>query len=163
MIRGSRSNWTAVTVNEVFSIFFAKTGRAAQFLENTECSINSLLAGFTVHCAQMFMRNASACGPHSGAQISRINLAKEYRHQKRDQTPIRLGEKVFSFRAKSIGGVRFADAGPHACLRDESVTLEAGKVCPHGVISQAQRLGEIIHCAFSCPQKLKDFPSRAFE
>jgi hypothetical protein len=122
-----------------------------------------LFAGFSVQPAQMFMGNASAHGPHSGAQIAPLNLTREYRHQKRNQSPICLGEKVFSFGAKSIGGVRFADAGPHACLRDESVTLEAGKVCPHGVISQVQRLSEIIHRAFSCPQKLEDFPSRAFE
>ena len=45
----------------------------------------------------------------------------------------------------------------------ESVALQAGKVRSHGVISQAQGLSEIVHCAFSRPQKLKDFPSRAFE
>jgi hypothetical protein len=45
----------------------------------------------------------------------------------------------------------------------ESVALEAGKVRSHGVIGQAQLCGEIVHCTILCPQKLKDFPSRAFE
>ncbi len=45
----------------------------------------------------------------------------------------------------------------------ESVALQAGKVRSHGVISQAQFSGEIIHCAFSCPQKVQDSSSRAFE
>ena len=48
-------------------------------------------------------------------------------------------------------------------MDDESVALQAGKVRSHGVISQAQLCCEIVHCAFSCPQKLKDFSSRAFE
>ena len=45
----------------------------------------------------------------------------------------------------------------------EPVALQAGKVRSHGVISQAQRFCEIVHCPFSCAQKLEDFPSRAFE
>src|ERR1700756_1159959 len=114
MIRRSRSNWAAVGVNEVFPIFFAKTGRAAQFLENAECSINPLFAGFTVQFAQMFMGHDSASGPHSGAQISWLYLAGKYRHQKRDQSPVCFREKVLGFRAKSIRGVRFADARLHA-------------------------------------------------
>src|SRR4030095_6300140 len=163
MSRRSRSNWTTVPVNEVFPIFFTKTRRAAELLEHTECSINSLSARFTVQFAQMFMGHRSACGPHSGAQITWLNLAGEYRHQKRDQSPICLRKKVFGFRAQSIRDVRFADARPHACLRNESVTLQAGKVRSHGVIGQAQGVSEIIHGAFACSQKLKDFPSCAFE
>jgi len=45
----------------------------------------------------------------------------------------------------------------------ESVTLQAGKVRSHGVISQAQLFSEIVHCAFSCTEKLEDLSSRAFE
>src|SRR5437588_696456 len=89
MICRGGGDWTAVAVDEVLSIFFLKAGRAAQFFENAECNINSLLS--------------------------------------------------------------------------RSVTLQAGKVRSHGVISQAQGPGKIVHCAFSCAQKLKDFPSRAFE
>src|SRR5215471_18249353 len=114
MARGSRSNWTTVSVNEVFPIFFAKTCRSAQFLENAECSINSLFARFTVQFAQMFMGHGSARGPHSCTQITWFNLAGEYGHQKRDQPPICLRKKVFGFRAKNICAVRFADTGLHA-------------------------------------------------
>src|SRR6516225_6074253 len=113
MIRRSGSDWTAVAVNEVFPAFLAKTCCAAQFLENAECSINSLFVGFTVQFAQMFAGHGSAGGPHSSAQISWFYLAREYRHQKRDQFPVCLRKKVFGLRAKSIRGVRFANAGLH--------------------------------------------------
>src|SRR5262249_25694561 len=72
-------------------------------------------------------------------------------------------KKVFGFRAKSIRDVRFPDTGLHPCLRDESVTLEARQVRSHGVVGQAQSPSKIVHCAVACPQKLEDFPSRAFE
>src|SRR4029077_13460334 len=114
MVRGSRSNWTAVAVNEVFPIFFAKVGGAAQFLENAECSINSLFAGFAFQLAQMFVCHGSTSGPHSSAQISWLNLAREYRHQKGNQSSVCLRKKLFGFRAESIRSVRFADAGLHA-------------------------------------------------
>ena len=45
----------------------------------------------------------------------------------------------------------------------EPVPLQAGKVRSHGVVGQAQPFGEIVYCTISCPQKLKDFPARAFE
>ena len=71
MIRCCRGNWATVSVNDVFSIFFAKSGRAAQFFENAKCSINSLFAGFTMQFAQMFMRH----GPASGHAFRRANFA----------------------------------------------------------------------------------------
>src|SRR5205814_7920930 len=111
----------------------------------------------------MSARDLSASGAHAGAQISRLNLTREYRHQKRDQSPVGFRKKLFGFRAESISGVGFSKARLHARMDYESVTLQTGKVRPHGVISQAQGPGKIVHCAFSCAQKLKDFPSRAFE
>ena len=48
MIRGGGRDWTTVAVDKMFSIFFAKTCRAAQFLKKAECSINSLLASFSL-------------------------------------------------------------------------------------------------------------------
>src|SRR5215831_2457845 len=114
MIRGSGSNWTAVVVDKIFSIFFAEGCRATQLFENPEGGINSLFASFALQAAQMFLSHFSAGGPHSGAQISWLNLAGEYRHQQRDQPPICLRKKVFGFRPKSIRGVRFADAWLHA-------------------------------------------------
>src|SRR5262245_39855567 len=114
MIRRSRSNRTTVAINKVFAIFFAKVGRAAEFLENAECSINSLFAGFTVQFAHMFMGHCSAGGPHSGAQISWLNLAGEYRHQERDQSSVCPREKLFGLRAENIRRMRFADARFHA-------------------------------------------------
>src|SRR5215469_3676975 len=100
MIRCRSRNWTAIAVNEVFPVFFPKTSRAAQFLENAKCGINSLFAGFTVQFAQVFMGHGSASGPHSGTQILRLNLTGEYGHQKRDKPPICLRKKVFGFRTK---------------------------------------------------------------
>ena len=46
MISCCGGDWTAVAVDEVLSIFFPKSSRAAQFFENAECSINSLLSRF---------------------------------------------------------------------------------------------------------------------
>ena len=163
MIRSSRSNRTAVAVDEVFSVFFLKAGRAAQFLENAECSINSLLSRFATQLVEMSARDLSASGAHAGAQISRLNLTREYRHQKRDQSPVGFRKKLFGFRAESICGVGFSKARLHARMDYEPVALQAGKMRAHGVISQAQSLSQIVHRAFSCPQKLKDFPSRTFE
>src|SRR5438874_6514326 len=78
MIRRSGSNWTAVADDEVLPIFFMKSGRAPQFFENVECSINSFLACFAAQLAQMFFSHASAGGTHSGTQVSRLNLPGEY-------------------------------------------------------------------------------------
>src|SRR4029077_1322501 len=114
MVRCGRSDGAAVAVNEVFSVLFAKAGRAAQFLENAECSINSLFAGFAFQLAQMFVCHGSTRCPHSSAQISWLNLAREYRHQKGNQSSVCLRKKLFGFRAESIRSVRFADAGLHA-------------------------------------------------
>src|SRR6516165_8151386 len=97
MTRRSRSNWTAVAVNEVFPIFFAETRRAAQFFENAECSINPFFACLTLQFAQ----------------ISWLNLTGKYRHQKRNQPSICFWKEVFGFRAKSIRDVRFPDPGLH--------------------------------------------------
>src|SRR6266516_6260642 len=113
MIRCSRSNWTPVAVDEVLAIFFVKTGRAAQLLENTECGIDSLLTSFALQLAQMFLGHLSTSSAHSGAQISWLNLTREYRHEKRDQSSICLRAELFRFRAESIRGVRFANARLH--------------------------------------------------
>src|SRR5215471_3452217 len=109
MIRRSRSNWTAVAVNEVFPVFFAKSGCATEFLENAECSIDSLFAGFTAQLAQMFLGHTSSSCPHSGTQSSRFYLAGEYRHQKRHKSPVRFRKEMFGFRTESIRDVRFAE------------------------------------------------------
>ena len=82
MIRGGGRDWTTVAVDKMFSIFFAKTCRAAQFLKKAECSINSLLASFPLQCAQMFLSHVSAGVPHSGTQIPGLHLTREYRHEK---------------------------------------------------------------------------------
>src|SRR5204862_1230472 len=113
MIRSSRSNRTAVAVDEVFSVFFLKAGRAAQFLENAECSINSLLSRFATQLVEMSARDLSASGAHAGAQISRLNLTREYRHQKRDQSPVSFRNKLLDFRVGSICGVGFTEGRFH--------------------------------------------------
>src|SRR6187200_3193899 len=102
MICRGVGNWTAVAVDEVLSIFFLKAGRAAQFFENAECSINSLLSRFATQVVQMFDADLSPSGAHPGTQISWLNLTGEYRHQKRNQSPIRFRKKLFRLRAESI-------------------------------------------------------------
>jgi len=88
MIGSGSGNWTAIAVNEVLSILFMESGGAAEFFENVECRINSLLARFASQLAQMFVRHFPACGAHPGAEISWLNMAGEYRHEKRDQSPV---------------------------------------------------------------------------
>ena len=74
MISCCGGDWTAVAVDEVFSIFFSKSSRAAQFFENAECSINSLLSRFATQLGEMFIGHGLTRGTHSGAQISGFNL-----------------------------------------------------------------------------------------
>ena len=74
MISCCGGDWAAVAVDEVFSIFFPESGRAAQFFENAECSINSLLSRFATQLGQMFIGHGLTRGTHSGAQISGFNL-----------------------------------------------------------------------------------------
>ena len=163
MIRSGGGNWTTVAVDKMFSTLFAKSCRATQFLENVECGINPLFATFRFQAAQMFPSHFSAGGPHSSAQILRLNLPREYRHQKRNQSPICLGKKVFGFRTERIRDVRFADARPHSRLHHESVTLQTGKVRSDGVISQVQFVCELVDSAVSCAQKVENFAAGAFE
>ncbi len=106
--------WTAVAVDEVLSIFFLKAGGAAQLFENAECSINSLLSRFAAQVVQIFAGDLSPSGAHSGAQILWLNLTREYRHDKRYQSPVCLRKQLFGFRAESICGVGFSKAGLHA-------------------------------------------------
>ena len=163
MIRGCSSDWTAIAVDEVLPIFFAKSSRAAQLLENAQCSINSMLPGFAAPFGQMLLGQGSASGAHPGAQGIWLNLPREYRHEKRDQSPVCFRKQLFGFQAQRIRSVRFANARLHACLRHESVALEAGKVRSDRVISQAQLFREFVHRPFLCPQEVEDFSSRAFE
>ena len=107
-------DWTAVAVDEVLSTFFLKAGGAAQLFENAEGSINSLLSSFAAQVVQMFAGDLSASGAHSGAQILWLNLTREYRHEKRDQSPICLRKQLFGFRAESICNVGFSKTGLHA-------------------------------------------------
>jgi hypothetical protein len=111
----------------------------------------------------MFPGYRSPSGAHSGAQTLRLNPTREYRHEKRDQPPVCLRKQLFGFRPESVRRVRFANAWLHARLGHQSVALEAGKVCSHGVISQAQFCREFVHCPFSCSQEVEDFSPRAFE
>ena len=78
MISCCGGDWTAVAVDEVLSIFFLKAGRAAQFFENAKCSVNSLLSRLATQVVQVFAGDLSASGTHSGAQISWLNLTREY-------------------------------------------------------------------------------------
>src|SRR5215208_2415992 len=110
MIFRCSGDWTAVAVDEVFSIFFLKAGRAAQFFENAKCGINSLLSRLATQLRQMFAGDLSASGSHSGAQISWLNLTREYRHEKRDQSSVCFRKQLFGFRAQSICGMGFSKA-----------------------------------------------------
>jgi hypothetical protein len=56
-----------------------------------------------------------------------------------------------------------ANARPEAGLRYQPVSLEAGKVRSHGVISQVQFFRELVNSAFSGAQKVEDFTPGAFE
>lgn len=86
----------------------------------------------------MFLSHFSSGHPHSGAQLSRIHLTREYGHKKRDQPPICFGKELFRFRPESISGARFSNARPGAGLRHEPVALKTGKVCSHRVIGEVQ-------------------------
>jgi|SRR6516165_4115618 len=163
VIRCRGSDWTAFAVDEVLAIFFLESGRATQLFENAERSINSLPSSFAAQLGQMFVGHSSSCGAHSCAQISWLNLAREYRHEKRDQSPVCVRKKLFGVGAESICDVGLSKAGLHARMDDEPVTLQAGKVCSHSVVGQAQLFCEFVYRPISCSQKLKDFPSRAFE
>jgi hypothetical protein len=67
MIRRRRGDWTAVSIDEVLSILFTKSGCAAQLFEDAQCSIHSLLAGFALQVTQVFPGYRSSSGTHSGA------------------------------------------------------------------------------------------------
>src|SRR5258708_6608449 len=114
MIRRGSSNRTPVPIDEVLAIFFAKSGRPAQLLENAQRSVNSLLTCFALQLIQMFLGHGSPSGTHSSAQISRLNLAREYRHKKRDHPPVCLRKQLFGFRPESIRSVGLANAWSHA-------------------------------------------------
>lgn len=163
MIRRGGGNWTAGAVNKVLPVFFAKAGRAAQFLQNPQSSINSLLAAFAAQFAQMFPGDGSASGAHSGPQLSRLNLSGEYRHEKRDQSAVCFWKEVFRFRTESIRGVRFTNAGLGARLDYEVVAFETGQVRAHGVVCEAQLFRELVHRPVLCEQEVEDFATRAFE
>ena len=163
MIRRGGCNWTAVAVDEVPPIFFTKTGRAAQLLQNVERSINSLLAGSALQLVQMFFGYSSASGAHSCAQVSWLNLPRKYRHEKRDQSPVCLRKQMFGVRSETIRNVRFANARLQSRLDHESVALEAGKVRSHSIISEAQLFREFVDRPLSRPKEAEDFPPRAFE
>ena len=70
---------------------------------------------------------------------------------------------MFGFRAKSIRGVRFANARLQSRLDHESVALEVGKVRSDSIISKAQLFREFVDRPLSCPKEVDDFPPRAFE
>ena len=114
MISCCGGDWTAVAMDEVFPAFFLKSSRAAQFFENAECTINSLLSRFATQLGQMFIGHGLSSRTHSGAQISGFDLPREYRHEKRDQSPVRLRKQLFRFRAEGICGVGFAKSALHA-------------------------------------------------
>ena len=88
MVGSGSGNWTAVAVDEVLSILLMESSGASQFFENVECGINSLPARFASQLVQMFLRYFSARGAHPGAEISRVNLVGEHRHEKRDESPV---------------------------------------------------------------------------
>ena len=74
MIRRCRGDWTAIAIDEVLPILFPKSGRATQFFENPECSINSLSSCFVLELGQMFIGHGSPRGAHASAEMSWLNL-----------------------------------------------------------------------------------------
>ena len=74
MICRCGGDWTAVAIDEVLPILFPKSGRATQFFENPECSINSLLSRFATQLGEMFMGYGLSSCTHSGAQIPGFDL-----------------------------------------------------------------------------------------
>jgi hypothetical protein len=48
-------------------------------------------------------------------------------------------------------------------LGHEPVALKAGQMRAHCIISQVQRVGEFIHCAFPSSKDFEDFPAGTFE
>src|SRR2546430_15120651 len=51
----SGSDRTTSAIDKMLSIFFPKTGGAAEFLENAHGSIDSLLAGLKLHALHVFL------------------------------------------------------------------------------------------------------------
>jgi hypothetical protein len=75
VIRRSGGNWTAITTDEVFPLFFPKCGYAAEFFENPKRGIDSLPAGFAFYLAAMFFGYGTAGRTHSSAQSSWLELS----------------------------------------------------------------------------------------
>ena len=67
-------DWASVAIDEVLSIFFLESSRAAQLFENVECNINSLLTRFAAQLGQVFIGHGLPRGPHPGTQISWFDL-----------------------------------------------------------------------------------------
>src|SRR5207244_12898734 len=97
----SGSDRTTSAIDKMLSTFFAETGGAAEFLENAQGSINSLLASLTLDAAQIFLVYSSSGEPHSSAQLPGLHLARAYRHETPDQSSRRSAKKGFGCRAKS--------------------------------------------------------------
>jgi hypothetical protein len=163
MICSRSSDGTAVAINKMFSILFAKSGRATELFENAECGIDSLFATFAFQTVHVFLRHLSARGPHSGAQVLGPDLAGEYRHQEGNQSAVCLRKKMLGFRTKGIGRVRFANARLHAGLHSKSVTFQAGEMRPDSVVREVQLVRQLVNRTVARAQKIENLAAGAFE
>ena len=80
-----------------------------------------------------------------------------------EQQIISLGEKLSGFRRERVERLRFARGRPLARLPDKPIAFQGRKMRADRVVSQAQRLGQLVDGSLPSAQQFYDLSTRAGE
>jgi hypothetical protein len=80
-----------------------------------------------------------------------------------EQQIISLGKKLSGFRRERVEGLRFARGRPLTRLPDKPIAFQGRKMRADCVVSQAQRLGQLVDGSLPSAQQFYDLSARAGE
>ena len=166
MLFDSGGKWTTEASDDDFITRVLQLRQTAEFLQDVKGDFQTL--------AKLILRSAPG-KRSSNARKTPANLAQQLAFLSRGdsgfqrmeklikQQIISLGKELSGFRRERVKRLRFARGRPLARLPDKPIAFQGRKMRADRVVSQAQRLGQLVDGSLPSAQQFYDLSARAGE
>jgi hypothetical protein len=158
---------TTEASDDDFIIRVLQLGQTTEILQDANCDFQTLTK--LSLCRDLGKRSPNAGGktPANLAQQLRFLCRSDAGFQRMEklieEQIISLGKKLSGFRRERVEGLRFARGRPLTRLPDKPIAFQGRKMRADCVVSQTQRLGQLVDGSLPSAQQFYDLSARAGE